>query len=143
MTESSASATVPVFEAGGGGPDEAGGRGQPHAEQGAVDSEPRVLRRASLMNSRTSCCQDGCRLSARICRECVRALAFQWWDAIARHDIGDSRCELCGHTGGAIYCAEHALDAIVEHRALIRSLGHRIGEPPPVDVTDLLDRGLG
>ena len=82
-------------------------------------------------------------LSARICRECVRALAFQWWDAIARHDIGDSRCELCEHTGGAIYCAEHALDAIVEHRALIRSLGHRIGEPPPVDVTDLLDRGLG
>ena len=93
--------------------------------------------------SQAGCCQDGCRAAARICRECVRALAFQWWEAIARHDLDDSRCELCEHTGGACYCAEHALDAIIEHRDLMRALGHRIGEPPPVDITELLSRGVG
>jgi len=65
-----------------------------------------------------------------------------WWGAIARHDIGGSCCELCEHSGGATYCADHALDAILEHRAYMRELGHRIGEPPPPDVTELLNRGV-
>lgn len=143
MTETEARAMVAGFATEGGRSDQALGRGHRHAEQRALGGDPRAPRRVASTSTRTGCCQDGCGASARICRACVRALAFQWWDAIARHDIGDSRCELCEHTGGAIYCAEHALDAIVEHRALIRSLGHRIGEPRRVDVTDLLDRGLG
>jgi hypothetical protein len=111
---------------------------QPEAR--APREDPRGPRSAAAVSGETSCCENGCRRTGRICRECVRALAFQWWGAIARHDLGDSRCELCEHTGGACYCAEHALDAIVEHRALMRSLGHRIGEPPPVELTELLAR---
>jgi hypothetical protein len=96
---------------------------------------------AGVVPARSDCITEACQRAARVCHECVRALAFEWWDAIARHDIGGSHCELCGHTGGATYCAEHALDAILDHRAHMRELGHRIGEPASVDITGLVNRG--
>jgi hypothetical protein len=143
MTETGASGLVAALER------EPLARGRPDVadsiqpDRRPTVEDPRAPRSAAAMSAQTICYENGCGPPARICRECVRALAFQWWGAIARHDLGASLCELCEHTGGACYCAEHALDTIVEHRALMRSLGHRIGEPPPVDITDLVSRGQG
>ncbi len=88
------------------------------------------------------CRHRGCRSRARACRECVRAISFQWWSAIARHPTDTApRCELC-ETGLAEVCADHFLDDVAEHRAVMRELGHRIGEPDPPDTLAVFARGV-
>lgn len=88
------------------------------------------------------CTHAGCGGRARVCRECVRAIALQWWGAIARHpaDVGP-RCELC-NLGRAEVCAEHFLEDVAEHRARMRELGQRIGEPDPPDTLAAFAKGI-
>ncbi|MGA2014972.1 MAG: hypothetical protein ABSH51_31205 [Solirubrobacteraceae bacterium] len=88
------------------------------------------------------CSHDGCTRTARVCCECVRAISFQWWGAIARHatDVAP-RCELC-ETGLAEVCGEHFLNDAAEHRALMLELGHRIGEPDPPDPVAVFAQGI-
>ena len=92
--------------------------------------------------SGSGCSHAGCEGRARVCRECVRAISFQWWGAIARHaaDIAP-RCELC-EIGLAEVCCEHFLDDVAEHRARMRQLGHRIGEPDPPDTLAVFAQGV-
>jgi hypothetical protein len=92
--------------------------------------------------SGSRCSRAGCGGRARVCRECVRAISFQWWGAIARHaaDIAP-RCELC-ELGLAEVCGEHFIDDVAEHRAGMRELGHRIGEPDPPDTLAVFARGV-
>ena len=91
--------------------------------------------------SAATCVHEGCRRRPWICRECVRACSLQWWGAIARHpsETGQ-RCELC-EVGESAVCGEHFLEDLAEHRALMRELGHRIGEPEPPDVIAILQQG--
>ncbi len=88
------------------------------------------------------CSHQGCARTARVCRECVRAISFQWWGAIARHatDTGE-RCELC-ELGLAEVCGEHFLDDVAQHRAQMRELGQRIGEPDPPDTLAVFAQGV-
>jgi hypothetical protein len=88
------------------------------------------------------CSRDECERTARVCRECVRAISWQVWAAIARHaaDIA-ARCDLC-EIALAEVCGEHVLDDVAEHRARMRGLGHRIGEPDPPDTLAVFARGV-
>ena len=63
----------------------------------------------------------------RVCDECLRAVAMQWWGGIARHDQG-ATCVLC-ERGEALYCAEDFFDAVTERRAWLREIDMPIGEP--------------
>ena len=88
------------------------------------------------------CRHQGCPGRARVCRECVRAISFQWWGATARHLTDTApRCELC-ELGLAEVCGTHFLDDVAEHRARMRQLGHRIGEPDPPDRLAVFAQGV-
>ena len=69
-----------------------------------------------------------CEREATVCSECIRAFAFQWWGAIARHHADGPRCQLC-EIGRADYCGLHAIEAVVEHRRMLRQQGSQLGEP--------------
>ena len=80
------------------------------------------------------CQASDCDQQAVICWECVRALAFMWWGAIARHGEGVSskaRCLLC-EVGRAESCARCAIlgeNGVVEYRKQLRAWGNELGEP--------------
>ncbi len=65
---------------------------------------------------------------AIVCQECVRAIAFQWFGAVARHPESGTDCALCEH-GPALYCARCFVEQIAEYRAALRRNGVTIGEP--------------
>ncbi len=88
------------------------------------------------------CRHHGCPGRARVCCECVRAISLQWWGAIARRAADTApHCELC-KLGLAEVCGEHGLDDVAEHRARMRQLGHRIGEPYPPDTLAVFAQGV-
>lgn len=112
---------------------------------GRIDALSRRRRREerSAMTLPGNCCsRDECEHTARACRECVRAIPLQVWGAIARHaaDIA-ARGDLC-ELGLAEACGEHFLDDVAEHRARMRELGHRIGEPDPPDTLAVFAQGV-
>ena len=89
-----------------------------------------------------SCIHRGCARHPRVCRECVRAVSFKWWGAIARHYTRpDPRCQLC-EIGQAEVCAECFINDVLLHRAQMRELGNPIGEPEPPDVVEIFARGV-
>jgi hypothetical protein len=87
------------------------------------------------------CIHPGCDRPPRVCRECVRARSLRWWGAIARHNGAAPRCELC-EFGHAEICGECFVDDVTEHRAQMRRLGNRMGEPEPPDVFEIYARGI-
>ncbi len=114
-----------------------------------IDRHDRSLGRVRRDRAMTQHSQPGSQFSdqecggrARVCRDCVRAISLQWWDAIARHpaDIAP-RCELC-ELGLAEVCGEHFLDDVAEHRARMRQLGQRIGERDPPDTLAAFTNGV-
>jgi hypothetical protein len=72
----------------------------------------------------------GCDAPAVVCRECVRAIALQWFGAVARHpDTGAGiACRLCDQ-GPADYCGHCFVDQVAAYRTVLRQAGTRIGEP--------------
>jgi hypothetical protein len=88
----------------------------------------------------SGCLTDGCRRAPAVCDECVRALALQWWGAIARHpeelELGDARCLLC-EQGPARWCERCAIaghHGVENRREQLRAGGVRIGEPDNTNV---------
>jgi hypothetical protein len=73
-----------------------------------------------------TCRQQGRSHEALACDECKRAIALQWWGAVARHEQ-DATCVLC-EQGEAAYCPEHFFEEVVEHRRRIQGMGGQIGE---------------
>jgi len=71
-----------------------------------------------------------CESVPTVCSECIRALAFQWWDAITRHPGPEPRCVLC-EIGHAAYCGIHAMAAVHEHRARLVADKHGLGMARP------------
>ena len=69
-----------------------------------------------------------CPAAPVVCQECVRAIAFQWFGAVARHPESGTDCALCEH-GPALYCARCFVEQIAEYRAALRRNGVTIGEP--------------
>ncbi len=71
----------------------------------------------------------GCDASPAVaCQECVRAIALQWFGAIARHPETGTDCVLC-EQGHAVYCPACFIDQVVSYRTVLRQAGTRIGEP--------------
>lgn len=70
----------------------------------------------------------GCGAPAVACQECVRALALQWFGAIARHPEIGTNCQLCEH-GPAVYCPACFINQVTGYRSLLRQAGTHIGEP--------------
>lgn len=102
---------------------------------------PRLRDAAMTASEPTACAHEGCARRARVCRECVRAVSFKWWDAIARHWAPGDRCAPC-ETGHPEVCGDHFIDDVAEHRAHMRELGNRIGEPEPPDVIAFYRQGF-
>jgi hypothetical protein len=69
-----------------------------------------------------------CGASAVACQECVRAIALQWFGAIARHPETGTNCVLC-EQGPAVYCPACFIEHVAGYRSLLRRSGTRIGEP--------------
>lgn len=83
---------------------------------------------------RHPCSTKTCNRSALVCDECVRALAFEWWGAIARHgeDVNEDKQCFLREIGYAMWCPECALlgeHSVVNRRDQLRKDGHTIGEP--------------
>jgi hypothetical protein len=72
-------------------------------------------------------CAD-CSAPAVVCSECVRAIALQWFGAIARHPETGADCQLCEH-GHAVYCGHCFVTEMTAYRTTLRHAGARIGEP--------------
>lgn len=72
--------------------------------------------------------------AAVVCRECVRAIALRWFGAIARHPEHGTDCLLCA-AGAAMYCGGCFVDAVVERRETLRSLGNPLTGEPPMDLS--------
>jgi hypothetical protein len=66
--------------------------------------------------------------AATVCAECVRAIALQWFGAIARHPETGTDCLLCEH-GHASYCGDCFVEQVAGCRAVLRQAGTGIGEP--------------
>ncbi len=75
----------------------------------------------------TDSCAD-CDAPAVACQECVRALALQWFGAIARHPEAGTDCVLC-EQGHSVYCGACFINKTVSYRTVLRQAGTRIGEP--------------
>ena len=73
------------------------------------------------------CCL-GCRALATVCQECVRAIALEWFGAVARHPETGTGCLLC-EQGPAVYCGHCFIEQVTSYRAVLRKAGARIGEP--------------
>jgi hypothetical protein len=70
-----------------------------------------------------------CPAPATVCPECVRAIALQWFGAIARHPEAGSDCWLCEH-GHATYCGHCFIEEVASYRTAIRQSGNPVlGEP--------------
>jgi hypothetical protein len=70
--------------------------------------------------SRRSCMC--CPAPATVCPECVRAIALQWFGAVARHPETGTDCRLCEH-GHATYCASCFIAQVTDRRAALRQAG--------------------
>ena len=70
----------------------------------------------------------GCGKPAVVCQECVRAIALQWFGAIARHPETGTDCRLCEH-GHAVYCGDCFVSEAAGYRIVLRQAGTTIGEP--------------
>jgi hypothetical protein len=66
---------------------------------------------------------------------------LRWGTSTARHHGPAPRCQLC-ELGHAELCGECFLDQVTEHRAHMRRLGNRIGEPDPPDTLEAYTRGV-
>ncbi len=63
-----------------------------------------------------------------VCQECVRAIALEWFGAVARHPETGTDCRLC-QQGQAAYCGHCFVEQVISYRAVLRKAGTRIGEP--------------
>ena len=70
----------------------------------------------------------GCGAPAVVCPECVRAIALQWFGAIARHPETGTDCVLCEH-GPAVWCGHYFIGEVAGYRKVLLKAGTRIGEP--------------
>jgi len=69
-----------------------------------------------------------CGAAATVCPGCVRAIALQWFGAVARHPETRTDCQLC-QRGPASYCGSCFITETVRYRNLLLQAGTRIGEP--------------
>jgi hypothetical protein len=58
----------------------------------------------------------------------VRAIAFQWFGAVARHPETGTDCAPCEH-GPALYCAQCFINQVANYRTTLLNAGTTIGEP--------------
>jgi hypothetical protein len=70
----------------------------------------------------------GCEKRAVACQECVRAIALQWFGAVARHPEAGTGCQLC-EQGHADYCGDCFVEQVTVYRTMLRQADVRIGEP--------------
>lgn len=78
------------------------------------------------MTAESSCVR--CQAPATVCPECVRAIALQWFGAIARHPETGTDCQLC-QQGHATYCGDCFIGEVTSYRTVLRQAGTTIGEP--------------
>jgi hypothetical protein len=69
-----------------------------------------------------------CQTPPVVCAECVRALALQWFGAIARHPETGTDCIMC-EQGPAVWCGCCFVGQVADYRAVLLNAGTRIGEP--------------
>ena len=69
-----------------------------------------------------------CPAPATVCHECVRAIALQWFGAVARHPETGTDCQLCQHSH-ATYCGRCFVAEVASYRAALLKAGTQIGEP--------------
>jgi hypothetical protein len=69
-----------------------------------------------------------CPAPATVCSECVRAIALQWFGAVARHPQTGTDCQLCEH-GHAVYCGRCFISEVAGYRTMLLKAGTQLGEP--------------
>ncbi|MHB8660148.1 MAG: hypothetical protein ACYC91_19850 [Solirubrobacteraceae bacterium] len=80
------------------------------------------------MTSRSGRSCVRCQAPATVCPECVRAIALQWFAAVARHPEAGTDCRLC-EQGHAAYCGHCFVSEVGGYRAVLLKTGTPIGEP--------------
>lgn len=81
------------------------------------------------MTSRSTRSCARCPAPATVCPECVRAIALQWFAAVARHPEAGTDRRLC-EQGHATYCGACFIEQTTDYRTALRQAGNPIlGEP--------------